>query len=87
MDDFSERFALVCRLRGLTCTSLAAKVGVDEGMTSRWLRGKARPRKTAEVVELALEMSLPELYSLDVDQLRRDCAALDTGMSGAEVSA
>lgn len=71
-DDFSQRFALLCQARGLTSRVLARTVGVDESMTSRWLRGETTPRNRAHVLERALGMSIGEFYSLDLDKLRHE---------------
>jgi ribosome-binding protein aMBF1 (putative translation factor) len=74
-DDFSDRFAVLCELNELTCTTLAKRVKVAESMASRWLRGDQKPRNRADIVKRALGMSLAELYSADLAEAKKKIKA------------
>lgn len=85
-DDFSDRFAVLCALRGLTCTRLAHVAKVDESMSSRWLRGLQRPRNRADVVKRALGMTMAEFYSFDVAAGRAELKSRDREQQAREAS-
>ncbi len=42
-DDFAERLDLALKALNLSCTQLAAQVGVDKSLISRWMSGRMRP--------------------------------------------
>jgi hypothetical protein len=65
-EDFSDRLAVFCALRGITCTDMARMTRANMSQTSRWLRGLNMPRDRAFVVRRTLGMSLAEFYAADL---------------------
>lgn len=77
LDDFGDRLAALCRLRGLRNKDVAASLGMDPSTTSLWLRGLGFPRDRADVVARLFDgMSLAEFYSHDLEALRADLVKL-----------
>jgi transcriptional regulator with XRE-family HTH domain len=82
MDDFADRFRLLCESRGFTCSTIAAALVVDMSAPSRWMRGIVKPRNIADVVERLFGMSLGEFFSVDLDEVRAELAKNE----GADIS-
>jgi hypothetical protein len=75
-DDFSERFVLLCRARGLRNVDVARTLGLDQSTTSLWWKG-GFPRDRGDAVTRLFGLTLGEVYSLDLETLRAQAGVED----------
>lgn len=84
---FYERFTLLCKSKGTSCSSIIAKAGLNTTNLAHWKNGSAPKLETIRKIAEALELPVDKLLDIDpqaspfMDFVMQNFNSLDEALS------